>query len=208
MCPGSRRTRGRVRWSSNGPTGSRTDSERGRSSFPLIVSVRLSGTRSRARTTCPPHREDKSANTRSVSSDPYPVCPAELDSLLSTVSEMLPLRSTRCRAPRDAHIRRRANLPLRHCGVAVAVYVVRDIRRGKRERFDAREELCDDFCEKLPGHAGRQRTRRTPQFIRHETDRETPRIRIHFAQKFLPTPLLETPYRSPDPNPRSPPLHL
>ena len=37
-------------WSSNGPSGSRTDSERGRFFLPLILSVRLSGTRSRART--------------------------------------------------------------------------------------------------------------------------------------------------------------
>ena len=104
------------------------------------------------------------------------------------------LGSTRCRAPRDAHtalrrtrrvcgnarrsgpepsassrsLRGVGELPLRHCGVAN--FVAREIHRGKRERFDAREELGDHFCEKLPCHAGRQWSRQTPQFVRHETE--------------------------------------
>ena len=42
------------------------------------------------------------AITRSVSLNPYPVCPVTRSSPPSTVSGMSPLGSTRCRAPRDA----------------------------------------------------------------------------------------------------------
>ena len=217
-----------MRWSSNGPPRSRTDSERGRSSLPLTVNIHRSGTRSRAQKTCPPHREGKSADTRLASSDPCPVCQIELSSPLSTVSGMSPLGSTRSRAPRDTHTaprqtcrvcdnarrsgpepsassrpRRGGNEPpppsLRCRGRGLR-------RRRKRKRFDAREELCDHFSEKLLRHAGRQRSRRTFQLVSHEMKRETPRIRIRFAQEFFPTRLLGTPYRSPDPDPRSP-LH-
>ena len=97
----------------------------------------------------------------------------------------------RSRALLEGRVEEDANLPL---GDSVAFAVEGEVRRRKRVGRDARKELRDDFGGKLLRHAGRQRPRRTPQFIRHETERETPRIRIHFAQELLPTLILRTPY--------------